>query len=363
MTEKISTKPDDLLYTETALSEFEYESGTSAVSRLTALWALSEAALGGVLHAFKIPFTGLFIGSAAVLLITLISFFAQRKGEILRAAVIVLIVKAVVSPHTPVNAYAAVFLQGIIGELLFRLIKSKNIAALVLGAASLLLSAFQKLFVITVIFGMNIWNSIDLFGNYIVGQFMFGSAEPPALQISLILILLYVSVHLSAGIFIGLLSPKLGRQIIRELKSNVYLNDTDLIQQSKSDVKPKKRRFSKKLSGYLVFFTAFSIMVLSYIFPVFDRSQGSAAMIMVLRSITIMVFWYFIAGPFLHKQVLRILSKKEHSYSVQVEEIIDLMPRLKSAVRFSWEKSRHKKYFNRWNKFLLLSAVRILFIK
>ena len=51
------------------------------ISRLTALWALSEAGLGGILHALQSPFTGLFVGGFAIILISLIAYFADDKWE------------------------------------------------------------------------------------------------------------------------------------------------------------------------------------------------------------------------------------------------------------------------------------------
>ena len=79
-----------------------------AVERLTALWALNEAGLGGLIHAMRVPFTGIVVGSTAVVLIALIAFFAERKAQaILKATVIVLLIKAAASPHTPLPAYAS----------------------------------------------------------------------------------------------------------------------------------------------------------------------------------------------------------------------------------------------------------------
>ena len=143
---------------------------TNSVERVTALWALSEAALGGALHAFKIPFTGLFIGGSAVLFITLIFFLSEKRGAIIKATILVMIVKALVSPHSPINAYIAVAFQGICGEVLFSLIKRREMAALLLGILSLLQSAFQKIFVVTLVFGRSIWEAIDLFGDFVIHQ-------------------------------------------------------------------------------------------------------------------------------------------------------------------------------------------------
>ena len=117
------------------------------IDRLTALWALSEAALGGVLHAFHVPLTGLFINSSAVLIMVLIASASDKKGTILRATIIVLIIKGMVSPHTPLNAYIAVSFQGILGEFLLRFRKYMVISAVLLGMVTLFQSAIQKLLV------------------------------------------------------------------------------------------------------------------------------------------------------------------------------------------------------------------------
>ena len=109
-----------------------------AVERLTALWALNEAGLGGLIHALRVPFTGIVVGSTAVVLIALIAFFAERKAKaILKATVIVLLIKAAASPHTPLPAYASVTFQGLAGALLFGLLPSVRLGALLLGLLTL----------------------------------------------------------------------------------------------------------------------------------------------------------------------------------------------------------------------------------
>src|SRR6202008_2387238 len=91
--------------------EYKYlpdEQRSAAIQRLTALWAFTESGLGGLLHALQIPFTGLVVGGMAVIII---SFIAEISGnnykQILKSALIVLIVKAMVSPYTPFPAYIA----------------------------------------------------------------------------------------------------------------------------------------------------------------------------------------------------------------------------------------------------------------
>ena len=118
-----------------------------SVVKITALWAFSESAFGGILHALTIPFRGIFINSAAVLFITLIALFSKNKNEILKSTFIVLLIKALVSPYTPLTAYFAVTIQGLIGYLLFLPKNIFKISTILLGILTLLFSVLQKIIV------------------------------------------------------------------------------------------------------------------------------------------------------------------------------------------------------------------------
>jgi len=338
----------------------EPEFVTQATGRLTALWALNEAALGGVLLAFKIPFTGLFIGSAAIIIISLLAFFNKKPGTILRATIIVMIVKGLVSPHTPITSYAAVMLQGVLGEIFFRYL-SWRLAAFILSGLALLLSAMQKFLIITLIFGMNIWSSIDLFGNFIIHQFLPAQQASLSLQISFGLIILYSFIHLLAGLIIGFLIPRLSNRIQRVIDSQ---DQNDLFLETLPDngtILPKKRRrFLKKISAYLLLLIAITIVLLSYIFPVFEESKGFSVIIMVFRSIIIMSVWYFVFGPFVLKRLKTFLARKEHTYAVDVKNILNSFPVLRRMVKYSWYNSTSEQKYKRPLTFLLNLLVLII---
>ena len=75
------------------------------VERLTALWALNECGLGGFMHAFGSPFTGIIVGGFSVLLITLIAKHTDHIwSTLVKAISIVLLIKLSVSPHSPITA-------------------------------------------------------------------------------------------------------------------------------------------------------------------------------------------------------------------------------------------------------------------
>jgi hypothetical protein len=67
--------------------------GNSLYYRLIALWVLCEAMLGAIIFTFRIPVSGLVIGGCAVTCITLIAWYKPVKGAILKATLIVAILK------------------------------------------------------------------------------------------------------------------------------------------------------------------------------------------------------------------------------------------------------------------------------
>src|SRR3954453_15698067 len=131
--------------------------------RLIALWVVCEALLGGIIHGLHLPVSGLIVGSSAVICICLIAWYAPGKGTILKATLIVAVFKMMLSPHSPLPAYFAVFFQGFLGELLFFNRKYFRIACIFLGILALVESALQRILVMTVVYGKQLRDSVDEF--------------------------------------------------------------------------------------------------------------------------------------------------------------------------------------------------------
>lgn len=331
------------------------------IDRLTALWALSEAALGGVLHAFHVPFTGLFINSAAVLFMVLIASASDRKGIILRATIIVLIVKGMVSPHTPFNAYIAVAFQGILGEYLLRYRKYLAVSAVLLGILTLLQSATQKIIVLTIVYGRTLWESIDIFGNFVIGQLPFISSGEVNLNISIWLISIYIGIHLFAGAGIGLFSVKIPAWIKSELQNNperYRLRDGEEKFQIK--VKRKKKNWLQKPSNLVILILALAIVGSSYIFSEISETQGFHALVMIVRSVCIMSIWYVIIGPQLLKLYKKFIKSKRDTYAAEVENTIHRLTPLRFIIYESWGESAKQRGLTRIKSFVTLALVNTL---
>ncbi len=187
-----------------------------AVERLTALWALNEAGLGGLIHALRVPFTGIVVGSTAVVLIALIAFFAERKAKaILKATVIVLLIKAAASPHTPLPAYVSVAFQGLAGAVLFGGLPSVRLGALLLGLLALWQGAVQKLLVMTILYGKPLWESVDAVGRWMLEKMGSGPGELSPTGWFLVAYLGYYTV---AGLITGWLAGAIPGEIAQALR-------------------------------------------------------------------------------------------------------------------------------------------------
>lgn len=324
--------------------------------KLTALWGFSEAALGGFLHALKLPFTGLLVGGSAVFIITLIAFFSDKRGSIIRATIIVLLIKGMVSPHTPVTAYLAVFLQGLLGEVFFFSKKMFRTSALFFAVTVMLFSASQKLIIITIVFGQTLWAALDQFVEAIFSQFLSDQSQPINFSLSVFLIALYSGIYILGGIIIGFLAGKLPHKII-SVHNEIQIPDIIQVEISnQKDLSPlskPKRKWWKKKSGiaYIVF--SISFITLSFIFPEFGKGKSSGIILMFIRSIVVISLWYFLISPLILRIVNKLLKNKRSVYAGEILGMIESFPQFRSIVKTCWKNSSGSNYFNRVNLFLM----------
>ena len=131
--------------------------------RLIALWVICEAFAGGIMHAAKFPFSGLIVSSLAITCIILIAHYVPTRSAIIKATVIVAIFKLMLSPHSPSTAYIAVFFQGMMGQLLLSNKRYFNFGAVILAVLSLVESAIQRILVLVIVYGNELWKVINGF--------------------------------------------------------------------------------------------------------------------------------------------------------------------------------------------------------
>lgn len=167
--------------------------------QLTALWAFVEVVLGGILHALRLPFTGVLVGGAAVFIIGAMVLHSQNPfKDIIRATGVVLIVKAGASPHSPLPAYLAVAYQGFSGALIFSLMRNFKIAAMLFSVLAMLESALQKLLTLSIMYGMAFWDALDSFVHSVLKSLKMGDSHNATE-----LVWTYILVYFFWGIFLG----------------------------------------------------------------------------------------------------------------------------------------------------------------
>lgn len=326
-----------------------------AVERLTALWALGEAGLGWFLHALKVPFAGTLIAASAVMIICLIAHYAEKRSlAILKALTIVLVIKAAVSPYSPLTAYFAVCFQAFAGAALFTLVPRFRVAALLLGILSLTECAVQRLLFLTILYGNSLWDSIDVFVRYVGSQIGFGAiggGPGPSAWI----ITLYLLVYAAAGVAAGLLGGALPRTIENAVKAAPPFplpptGEGDPAAGGGRRRKPLSKRKLVRCGVWLVFIAA----TFTFLAPAVNGAALGAYV--VLRSVAVLLAWYFVAAPLLMKGLRRVLRHKESGYGQDIGNALALFPVLKQYARQYLDRSEGKRGL-RWGWQFLVSLI------
>ena len=205
------------------------------IPKLTALWAVSESGLGGIFHALKLPFSGLFLGSFAVIIVTFIALNSDKKFKnIFQATIIVLLIKAMVSPHSPFTAYVAVLFQGFLGAIIYSIFKVNLISSIFYGVLALLESGFQKLLMMVLIFGENIWTAFKDFFVELSEKFNLKSLE----EVPIILVSGYLLIYFLGGIFAGIFAIRFPNLLEKEFQN---INIDQLSNEEKIPISKKKK--------------------------------------------------------------------------------------------------------------------------
>jgi uncharacterized membrane protein YagU involved in acid resistance len=330
---------------------------TSVTLRITALWAFSEAFMGGILHGLKFPFAGLILAFVASVCITLIALGNNKRGEIIKATLLVIAVKFILSPHTPPMAYIAVLIQGATGELLFLNRRMIRPAAFTLTLFSLLYSAFQQLLTLTIVFGKGLWQAIDIFLNKITQTFIKDSVH-----YSLYLVLFYIGCYLIAGITGGLLNIKIINNVQLGNQTNTLLQQLNNLPAIKEDLfkndasAKRKKRFSFIFGALMVM-----LLIFSYL-PFFSKSFGKYQIAeLVTRGIIIILVWNYFIAPLLRLQIQKWVARYKEKNGNALQQVIALLPGIKIILQQSWQLSQQPKKWMRFKSFINNTVLLIVY--
>lgn len=299
--------------------------------RLIALWVLCEAMLGGIIHGFKIPVSGLVVGSCAVICICLIAWYMPVKGAIIRATVIVAIFKMMLSPQAPPPAYIAVFFQGVLGELLFWERRFFKLSCVLLAVLSLLESGLQRILMLTIVYGNDFWKVVNNFFNGLTGQ-------KQASNYSLIIGSVYVALHVIAGMVAGWVASVLPARVSKWGKENKY---HFVSEEPLPTIPVVVKRKGKKGRVFLV--VIWVALVLLYIQSNYNIGKpllpSHVSLRILVRSLIIILAWIFIIGPALKRLLHAWLQKRKLKSQPDIQKVLELLPSTQQLVAQSWRAS------------------------
>lgn len=278
---------------------------TPFLFQLTALWAFVEVTLGGLLHALRIPLTGVVIGGTAVAIISIIGQNSQRPWrDIISATGLVLLVKAGASPHAPLPAYLAVGFQGVLGAFIFQYFRFNYVSAIVFALIAMLESGLQKLLLLTLLYGKSFWVAFDVFIESVLKSFHLQSETSGSQLIVGIYIGIYAFWGLYLGIRLATFSKRADVYVQRWNSSPVLEISTDLT--SAWNAKRNRNVF------WLVYLAI--IMLMCFVLISFgDQKQNLFYVVFRSMAAIFMVFW--IVNPLFSYWI----KKKANSGSVKLQ--------------------------------------------
>ncbi len=293
-----------------------------AIIRLSALWALVEITLGGVLHAIRMPLTGLFVGSMALACVYLIARSTTSYRVVLQAMVSVMAIKMMATPHASPFSYVAMAIQTLccIPLIGHKGNSRKWVTSMFLIAS--LYSPIQKIVILYITFGHQ--------GLMIVLEEFRKWLTPGLSTTELILIplVLWTGIHLVAGFFLAKwlhtwITQGAGKQELHDEWSRYDLTNTHA---------PYSQRRSTSRQVLL------TIVVVSLLLLIYLYESVLPTWIHVLwRPLLIILSWQLIIRPIIAiiSQILSSGVKNEGD----VQVVMDEFPRMWSIIKFAKRKS------------------------
>lgn len=333
------------------------ESGTAgsardlAMAKLTALWALSEGGLGGILHATKLPMRGVILACIAAISICLISHVSRKRTAALRAAVIVLAIKAVLAPHSVGGGYVAVLNQALLGTLCMILFGPSLVGCLMTGLLALIETSLHRLLWASVLGGADFWSSLDqllLRGQeWLVGRVVI---DEPARW----MVIIYVGIHAAFGLLAGFIAWRLPRVAQRILASQPTPPTTsDKRNDAAEGGARKKKRWARSAKGIVLILAVITL-----------AGPGLAAggygpwywrfLVATVRVVCIVLVFIFIVRPIVVRLMERLLRRGRRQG--EFTDTLESVRALRSEVLAVWQQADGMRLWRR-----LLHCVAVLF--
>lgn len=295
---------------------------SNLITRLTALWAVSESGLGGLFHAMKLPFSGLILGSFAVMIVTFLASHSDRKFRtIVQATLTVVLIKAIASPHSPFTAYVAVLFQGLAGALIYSLFRVNYLSSVIYGIIALMESALQKLLMLVLIFGKNLWEAFQEFFTSLAKQFGLQGLE----HLPLLIVGGYCLIYFCGGILAGVYSIAFPAAIRKRAEELRY----QTVKVTAPEIPKRKKKNKMKLLGIM--------SILFFIVMVFAFSGSvNKAVYSLLRTFAALALIYLIINPLFTYFLTRWKDRTRNSNPGKLQAVLAFVPAFRNHARTAY---------------------------
>ncbi len=121
-----------------------------------ALWGAVEVTVGSFLHALHLPGTGPFLSAVAAAFLVAQRVMLPRPGLSVATALVAALLKGLSPAGALIGPMLAIFMEGVLAELLFMLLGANALSAFFCGVLAVLWSLLQKLAFQVVLYGGDI---------------------------------------------------------------------------------------------------------------------------------------------------------------------------------------------------------------
>ena len=286
--------------------------------------------------------------------IAFICSLAENKWRtVMTSMLVVLIIKALVSPHTPPTAYIAVIFQGVTGALIYRYIPNLLFGSLLFFTLGLLESALQRLLLLTILYCNSLWEAIDIWGKWVADKW---NVIMPVSSSKLI-IYVYLLVHFIMGIVMGWLT-------YRSIKAVRYQwgLTTHQLQLTKDDRKEWARKRGTKNPWKKNVLLLIVILMIGFAYSQVIRTEHAfqKALITLLRVAGILIIWYVFLAPWVIRLIQNFLRKKQAQLADEVSHTMDMFPQLLWIVDKAWKETKGLPFIKKWKTFLVNTMLYLL---
>jgi hypothetical protein len=313
---------------------FEEKTAPSSINKtnqsLTALWALGEAG-GGLLGMFKLPLSGLIVSSFAVLVISLLCFYNRSASKpLLKAWMVVMMVKFAFHPLASPLAYFALTFQVLFVVFCTRFFQNRKTAIVVAAVGCLMQSCLMQLFLVQKkVIEYDFWHGANQFKmTHIADRFVLNIVQGNA-----ILMGLYVFLFLIVGLLTGWMAYHLPQNIQREsqrLHRLVPLNVVPLTSAQEARKEKKKKRKN-----------SYGLPRLAILFGVFLLITGKASGWTFVR---LGLMWLLVFTNFVQKHLINWVQKMVNivfgDEEFNLKSSKKSLPQLGNCIKQAWQNAK-----------------------